>query len=313
MSNTSVSRFRAVAARPADEYAEFGSEPFPLRALVDVDRDELVRQFGVNPEVVEILRSGRATDVLREHPDLIPDAPAGVRAHLPRGGAARAHLPGLREGPDLERDPVHVVGRVPERDRRPRRRGIRGGLMGGRSVRRRGRGAGPRGRRPGDDRVRRGADAARRPGGVRRDPRPRGRRHVGLPMGRLRAAREPARALARPGGRSRHRQLERPRRLPPGVRHLPHRGRVHDLQRRRPRGVDEPPRHLGVLGRRGGNRASRRVGLVRLVGISRVGVRRVARHRLVQLTARQRASSTRTTARRTWPSRSRCRHPTVGC
>ncbi|WP_159601573.1 zinc metalloprotease [Agromyces humi] len=74
MSNTSVSRFRAVAARPADEYAEFGSEPFPLRALVDVDRDELVRQFGVNPEVVEILRSGRATDVLREHPDLIPDA-----------------------------------------------------------------------------------------------------------------------------------------------------------------------------------------------------------------------------------------------
>ena len=57
MSNTSVSRFRAVAARPADEYAEFGSEPFPLRALVDVDRDELVRRCirrGVDIETLHV-------------------------------------------------------------------------------------------------------------------------------------------------------------------------------------------------------------------------------------------------------------------
>lgn len=74
MSNTSVSRFHAVAARPADDYAEFGSEPFALLPLAEVERDVLVRQFAVDPHVVEILRSGRANELLRERPELIPDA-----------------------------------------------------------------------------------------------------------------------------------------------------------------------------------------------------------------------------------------------
>ena len=87
------------------------------------------------------------------------------------------------------------------------------------------------------------ADAAGRPGGVRRGALPRERRRgqASITVGRLRAARRTrCRCRSRPAGARVTGTLERRRRLPPGVRHVPDRVRDHDRQRRLACGLDEP-------------------------------------------------------------------------
>ena len=316
---TRVLTASALPSRPADRFGDFDGESFTLSALRDARPETLVEQLG----------SATRRPVWRS-------APGGRTGRGPRADRPRRPRPSRRSHPRARRHLPRGRGAAARRRRRPRRGGaLRHAVRGRRPLPERQatrRWRSSRSRCPG--RARRSSSSrtpARattgtgvlrvvfgdeqvppggRGGAAGRAVSPR-RRAVHVPAHRLRATCQPAGVEPRSRGRARDGQLERARRLPAGLGHLPDRVRDRDRQRRC-RGVPMSRRvdwefWDGPVG--GGTLVES--GHFDWPGAISVGGPRPGAGRSGSARREVAGSSAATTARRTWRSRSRCAPPTA--